>query len=233
MGDVSIVAPAVQDAGGGYQVPGAQEIIVKGVTASIDGSGSGGQYVPALQIIDQAGHVVLTCVASSTLAQGASADVSWFPGPLVGASAQPSGSTTGNKAFYLNSGATAVNTQLEVDFSGLTSGVQLLDVSDPIAPNVLADGFYVYTLWAECTDGSTAGDTFELGLDMDTAGDNVPLEATFPLFSNESGGIPRGAITLGYFIPAGSGIDGVIRAPAAGVNFTYEMTLMFIAGELN
>jgi hypothetical protein len=89
MADVALLAPAVTTAPEGYQVPGAQEIIVKAITASYDGTGAGGSFVPTLQIVAPNGTVVANCPLGSTLAAGASADISWFPdgGLSVGQSA--------------------------------------------------------------------------------------------------------------------------------------------------
>ena len=80
MPDVSIVNSTVTSAPTDYTVPGTQELLVKAVRASIDGSGAGSAFLPALQLIDPAGHVMWTAVdTSTTIAAGASADVSWFP----------------------------------------------------------------------------------------------------------------------------------------------------------
>lgn len=62
-----------------YQVPGAQEFILRAVSASIDGSATTGAWQPALQLISPAGDVMWTAV-NQQVAAGASASVSWFPG---------------------------------------------------------------------------------------------------------------------------------------------------------
>lgn len=80
MTDVSILDPPVKAAPKAYTIRGAQEVVVKGVTASFDGTSAAGPFVPAVQIIDPAGIVIGTYVLGQTLAAGASADVSWFPG---------------------------------------------------------------------------------------------------------------------------------------------------------
>ena len=80
MADVSIVNSTVTSAPTDYQVPGTQELLLKAVRASIDGSGAGSAFLPALQLLDPAGHVMWTAVdTSTTIAAGGSADVSWFP----------------------------------------------------------------------------------------------------------------------------------------------------------
>ena len=81
MPDVSLVARNIAAAPKDYLVPGAQEFILKAVTANVDGSGAAGTFLPALQMINPAGDVMWTAVARSLpVAAGASANVSWFPG---------------------------------------------------------------------------------------------------------------------------------------------------------
>lgn len=79
MPDVQILAGGVAAAPLDYLVPQAQEIIVKAMHASFDGSGAGSSWIPAVQIVSPAGKVVGTYLASGQVAAGASADVSWFP----------------------------------------------------------------------------------------------------------------------------------------------------------
>ena len=79
MADISILDSSTAAAPKSYTVKGAQEIILRSVTGSYDGTGAAGSYIPAVQILDPAGFVVGTFVANTTLAAGASADVSWFP----------------------------------------------------------------------------------------------------------------------------------------------------------
>jgi hypothetical protein len=80
MADISILDPSVSAAPKAYTVHGAQEIVLKSVTASYDGTGAAGPYVPAVQIIDPSGFVAGTYTLGVTLAAGGTADISWFPG---------------------------------------------------------------------------------------------------------------------------------------------------------
>jgi hypothetical protein len=80
MADISILDPAVHAAPKAYLVKGAQEIVLKGVSASFDGGGAAGSFVPAVQVVDPSGFIVGTYICGTTLAAGASADVAWFPG---------------------------------------------------------------------------------------------------------------------------------------------------------
>lgn len=94
MPDVSIVNSTITGTPKNYQVPGTQELLVKAVRASIDGSAAASSFLPALQLIDPAGHVMWTAVnTSQTVAAGGTADVSWFPGISKGQSVVNTGST--------------------------------------------------------------------------------------------------------------------------------------------
>lgn len=79
MADVALLAGGTVEAPLEYTIPGAQEIIPKSATATFDGSGAAGSFVPTLQIIAPNGTVLASCPIATTLAAGASADVSWFP----------------------------------------------------------------------------------------------------------------------------------------------------------
>lgn len=91
MSDVSIVNTTVTSTPKDYKVPGSQELLVKAVRASIDGSAAGSSFLPALQLLDPAGNVMWTAVdTGTTVAAGGSADVSWFPGVKKGATSSTS-----------------------------------------------------------------------------------------------------------------------------------------------
>jgi hypothetical protein len=77
--DASILDPSTHAAPKAYKIIGSQELILKSVTASFDGTGAAGSFIPAVQIIDPSGFTVGTYTLGSTLTAGASADVSWFP----------------------------------------------------------------------------------------------------------------------------------------------------------
>jgi hypothetical protein len=77
--DVSILDSAVHAAPKGYTIKGAQEVVLKSVTASYDGSGAAGSFVPAVQLVDPSGAVAGTYTFGGSLSVGATADVSWFP----------------------------------------------------------------------------------------------------------------------------------------------------------
>lgn len=92
MADVSIRASAVTAAPMDYKVPGSQEIAPKAVTASMDGTSAAVAWFPCLQLLDPAGNVMFSAVPSSSVAAGASADVSWFPHIAAPAASSSGGS---------------------------------------------------------------------------------------------------------------------------------------------
>lgn len=146
MADISILDSAAHAAPKGYTVAGSQEIVLKGVTASFDGTGAAGSWVPAFQVVDPSGHVAGTYTAGSTLAAGASADVSWFPGVGSG------GSATRNAWFVIGSGSGTIPTgvvgDVGFDFSGTIVKWTLLAVQA---------GALVVDLWKVPYAGFPAG----------------------------------------------------------------------------
>lgn len=103
-----------------YTIPGAQQIRPLSIRASFDGTGAGGAYLPAVQILDNNGNVLSTHADPNvSVAAGASADVTWFPGVKPQASSKSSVQTApsvatfyrrvsqGDAAQTVNAGATA------------------------------------------------------------------------------------------------------------------------------
>jgi hypothetical protein len=81
MPDVQIFRPASGAVPVEYELPASAEFILKAVTAEFDGSGAGGAYLPCVTIVSDSGHVIARAVDPGvSVAAGASAEVSWFPG---------------------------------------------------------------------------------------------------------------------------------------------------------
>jgi hypothetical protein len=99
MADASIVSTANVAAPEGYTLQGTNELLLKAVRATIDGSGTATAYLPALQLLDPNGNVMWTAVGSS-VAAGASADVSWFPG-LAGSGSGGSTAPNDSQTAYV------------------------------------------------------------------------------------------------------------------------------------
>lgn len=80
MPDVPIVNRTTTAAPKDYTLPQSQEILLKAVRAEFDGTGAATSFLPALQLVSDAGDVMFTAVLTSTsVAAGGSASVSWFP----------------------------------------------------------------------------------------------------------------------------------------------------------
>lgn len=120
MSDVTIKALSTDPAPADYDVPPAQEIVIKLASAIFDGSGAAGAFVPTLEIVAPDRSVVGSFPVSDSLAAGASAFVSWFPRGGLAAKATPAvkivewgitlswGATAGFYSFPSNNDGAAV-----------------------------------------------------------------------------------------------------------------------------
>lgn len=64
-----------------YSIPLAQQIQLLSVRAQFLDNGAGGAWLPALQILDNNGNVLVTAADKAvSVTAGSNADVSWFPG---------------------------------------------------------------------------------------------------------------------------------------------------------
>lgn len=79
MADVTITALSNDDAPTDYEVPPAQEIVIKQASALYDGTGASGDYVPVLELVSPDKRVVGSWPVATAQAAGASAFVTWFP----------------------------------------------------------------------------------------------------------------------------------------------------------
>lgn len=95
MADRQIYQGAVEPVPDDYEVNDAVRFILKAVTATFDGSGAAGAYLPCVTLVSDSGHVIARAVDPAvTVAAGVSAEVSWFPGVKhATSSAPPSGAT--------------------------------------------------------------------------------------------------------------------------------------------
>jgi hypothetical protein len=81
--DTQILASGSASAPESYTVPSAQEIMIKAVACTFDGTGASGDFLPMLSVIPPGGIGAIECPMTTTVTAGASAEVSWFPGGLV------------------------------------------------------------------------------------------------------------------------------------------------------
>lgn len=109
-----------------YVVPGSSVIVPVSAYADFDGTGASGAFVPCLVLKDQSGNVIAISQASTTVAAGASASMSWFPGVKAGAAAAAASggvpwaqTNQGGAAQTINSGAGATYFSVQ---DGVSSG---------------------------------------------------------------------------------------------------------------
>lgn len=152
-----------QEAPFDYQVPPGQEVQPYTATATYDGTGASGDFVPTISIYSQSGNLLARVFPPETVPMGGVAGVTFLP-PFGSAA---SGSTAGNKydgtyAYYTGSitvpaagggGPGKVNFDFDTNFAG---GTQLLDVTQPTSPSVKTAGLYAWTASIFSTDAPQA-----------------------------------------------------------------------------
>lgn len=124
MADASILDPSVAAAPKQYTISGSQELLIKSIDASFDGSGAATSWVPAVQLLDSAGELIGTYPMDSSLAAGASADVSFFPSLKRGSGGSGGGGITATSEQVNQS---AVNTTI------VNNTTQLLNCSSHLS----------------------------------------------------------------------------------------------------
>lgn len=77
--DKQILVTGTAPAPATWLVPGNGQVTPRSVFAHYDGTGAGVAFLPALKVISDAGQTVGIYPCGSSVAAGASADVSWFP----------------------------------------------------------------------------------------------------------------------------------------------------------
>jgi hypothetical protein len=107
-----------------FEVPGNGQIRPKAIYATFDGSAAGAEFLPALKITSDAGELVGVYATDSSVAAGASADVSWFP-HLAAAAAAPTPTSTGLPVASLFSatGGVSIAADSSAHYVSLRDGV--------------------------------------------------------------------------------------------------------------
>ena len=101
MASEPVRSTAVVTAPKDYSIPAAQQIRLLSVRASFDGSGSASAWLPAVQILDNNGNVLVTAADPNvSVAAAGSADVSWFPGVKPRGVTSTTGGTPSVATFY-------------------------------------------------------------------------------------------------------------------------------------
>lgn len=167
MADRAIVDKSIAAVPKDYKVASAQTLRLKAVRAIVDGSGAGSAFYPVLQIVAPDGTVMWESKPATTVAAGASADVSWFPG-MTGPISQ--GAVTLVGARIATNASQSVPDSTETDFvyqvvdfdtggfANLGSNARILT-----APT---SGLYLvscYTSWAYNNEGLRNGGVFHNG----------------------------------------------------------------------
>lgn len=86
-----------------YDVPGSVIVTPYSVSATFDGSGAGGAFLPCLTFKTQTGAVIARCPAPE-VASGDTAEVSWFPHVAAAGGSAPT--VTNAEWFYVNRSTT-------------------------------------------------------------------------------------------------------------------------------
>jgi hypothetical protein len=134
MADESINALATQNTPWTYLVPQSVEFVLKSAQASFDGSGTGSGYVPALQVTPPGG-IAHVYTLGQTVAAGASADVTWFPG--------------------VKAAPAAAGWQFGVDPQSGTWGVVSVTADDP-TPYAGPGPYTTYAFRLDCVDANSS-----------------------------------------------------------------------------
>jgi hypothetical protein len=145
-----------------YTVPPLQEILVKFVSCTLDGTGASGDFLPMLSIIPPGGIGAGECPMLTTVAAGESAEVTWFPGGLT---STPPSLNIPQIVYLGNWNAPAGTGDAEPGDGELTytevdnfyPDVFNIDTGTPTenAPQILQVGYYWWdAVWNAFTDSS-------------------------------------------------------------------------------
>jgi hypothetical protein len=145
-------APGTHTAPFTYTVPGSGEVAPYTATATFDGTGSSGVFVPCLSMYSQDGVLLARLpLTVSTIAQGGSAEVTWAPFLGTGTGAKPSAAGLG-----FQKGGVLVGTEPIVDFIDSTSSTfALVDdtVNTRVTVTATATGSVAFT-FGDGSDGA-------------------------------------------------------------------------------
>lgn len=129
MADRQFVVGGVEAAPADWIPPAPLEIIPRTAFATFDGKNAAGEFLPCLEIISDSGHTVCFCVPEVTVAAGASAIVSFFPGGAVGEDTSGSSTASGTVEQILSplgtisiASASGPITSIDLPASGVAAG---------------------------------------------------------------------------------------------------------------
>ena len=154
MASVPLRSTSVVAAPKDYSIPNAQQILLLSVRASFTDNGAAGDWLPALQVLDNNGNVLVTAADQGVkVTAGSDADVSWFPGVKHTAAASTGGGISYARGYSNNSAGDPnilVNngTQKAAPFAHVsTSNAAVMNWTQTTNPNdtlqLLGAGIYV------------------------------------------------------------------------------------------
>lgn len=99
--DTQIPRTAAADAPNDWPIPANVELRLKAVTATLDGSAAAGSFLPAVELISDSGHLIArACDPNVSVAAGASAAATWFPGVKPTVTSSSTGAAPSVATFY-------------------------------------------------------------------------------------------------------------------------------------
>lgn len=155
-----------------YSIPLAQQIQLLSVRAQFLDNDAGGNWLPALQILDNNGNVLVTAADKNvSVTAGASADVSWFPGVKPQAASSSTGAAI--SWAYISGNGASVNcpatstTRLAADATTFyTNAPAMYDThlsgGGVQGLRILQDGHYEFTMSAILRTLPSAGDQYQI-----------------------------------------------------------------------
>lgn len=185
MADASILDPTVAAAPKQYLISGSQELLIKSITASFDGTAAAVPWVPAIQLLDSANEIIGTYPLDASVAAGGTADVSFFPGVKVSGSSGGGGIT--NAVEQVNQTPAAVSianstTSLLVPSTNLAGPVNFIGSGGGM--RCVTPGIYACEVNVQLASAAwTAGGGFELTMAFDQYQMVINSWVTFPAAS--------------------------------------------------
>lgn len=86
MSDQPILVTGAGSSPVSFTVANATELVLLAAHAVVDGTAAAGSFVATFEVVTPGGQIIASCPVGTTLAAGASAEVTWFPGQLASAS---------------------------------------------------------------------------------------------------------------------------------------------------
>lgn len=178
-----------------YLVSGASLLGLQTASATYDGSGAGGDFLPALQILDEVGRVTMTVFGSAVTA-GDSAYVTFAP--FLRQAAAPASGVSRFAGVYSGDSVTIADGASDsLTWDYFLGGDPTLDISNPIFPQVTKTGNWVFAIDVFCATDLTAGGQFQVEFDVIGLGHGTSVG--FPAFATSPAAttaVPSPRLTL-------------------------------------